>query len=61
MSPVAGAKANEALTMSRVEEKPVMTTVTPPAACCKVTLLMNGTPGALMMVWVVGEPGWLRR
>jgi len=50
VSLVAGAKANWPLIMSRVEEKPVTTTVTPPATCCKVTLLMNGTPGAFTMV-----------
>jgi hypothetical protein len=56
VSPVAGAKMKDAFTMSRVEEKPVITTVTPPETCCKVTLLMNGTPGAFTMVCVVGEP-----
>ena len=56
VSPVAGAKAKDALIMSRVEEKPVMTTVTPPLAWVNVTLVMNGTPGALVMVCVVGEP-----
>ena len=56
VSLVAGEKANWPLIMSRVEENPVTTTVTPPATCCKVTLLMNGTPGAFTMVCVVGEP-----
>ena len=56
VSPVAGANWNTALVMSRVEENPVTTTVTPPATCCNTTLLMNGTPGAFTMVCVVGEP-----
>lgn len=56
VSPVAGENWNEALTISRVEENPVTTTVTPPATCVNVTLLMNGTPGAFTMVCVVGEP-----
>ena len=50
VSPVAGANAKEALVMSRVEEKPVMTTLTPPETWFNTTLLMNGTPAALRMV-----------
>ena len=42
--------------MSRLDENPVMTTVTPPDICCRTTLLMNGPPAGFTMTCVVGEP-----
>ena len=50
VTPVAGAKWNKPLTMSRVEEKPTTVTVMPPGVCWKATLLMKGTPGLLTIL-----------
>lgn len=50
---LAGANVKFPLTMSRVEEKPTTVTVTPPEVCWNVTLLMNGTPALVTMVFVV--------
>ncbi len=47
---LAGAKVNRPLVMSRVDENPFTTTVTPPGVCDKVTFETNGTVARFVSV-----------